>query len=365
MSIRNLLVILFASSLVVILGFIAFTLRIVWLLLDETIPSSISVLGLTFSASLMLACAGGMLFLLMVLLFLFLYLVIDRMIVRPMKHIAAALHEFAEHNHQVPLPPFSRTTNEVRWLADVFIEFTDSVERVHKRDMEVSQMKSDFISTAAHQLRTPMTGIRWALEALQKSGLTADQQALIDSAVDKSHDLVGIIGTLLDISSIESGKYRYQFVAVDMEAVVSELVRDFMPLAETGHVSLYYQKGEVPIAPARADVERIKWVLNNLIENAIRYTPVGGSIQVSMDAGAGRVFVRVKDTGIGIKPGDRANIFERFYRAQNAIQKENAGNGLGLYIARTIATDHGGDLNFEPNKDGPGTTFTLSLPVAG
>ncbi len=365
MSIRVLLSLLFTSSLAIILGFIAFTLRIIWMLLSEVLPETISVLDFTFSTISIIVVAGAGLFVLIVLLFSLLYLVIDRMIVQPMKYIASALHEFAEHNHQVPLPPFSRTTNEVRWMAEVFMEFTDSVERVHKRDMEVSQMKSDFISTAAHQLRTPMTGIRWALEALQKSGLNSDQQTLVDSAVGKSHDLVTIIGTLLDISSIESGKYRYKFDAVDMDGVLEEVVRDFEPFAKTHDVSLIYQKADVPLGKAKADVERIKWVLNNLIENAIRYTPGGGSVKIFMEGGAGRIFIHVRDTGIGIKPGDRANIFERFYRAQNAIQKENAGNGLGLYIARTIATDHGGDLNFKANENGPGTTFTLSLALAG
>jgi signal transduction histidine kinase len=108
----------------------------------------------------------------------------------------------------------------------------------------------------------------------------------------------------------------------------------------------------------------VKWVLNNLVDNAIAYTPEGGTVRVSVDAAERRIFVRVKDTGIGILPQDRANIFERFYRSQNAIAKKNAGNGLGLYIARTIASDHGGDLNFIPNTEGPGTTFVLSIPVA-
>jgi signal transduction histidine kinase len=274
------------------------------------------------------------------------------------------MHEFAEHNHQVELPPFSRTTNEVRWLADVFTEFTNSVERVHNRDMEVSRMKSDFISTAAHQLRTPMTGIRWALEALQTSGLTTDQQVLIDSAVGKSHDLVTIIGTLLDISSIESGKYKYKFEPIDLGLLAEEIAHDFNQLAQSRKISLFYVRAGEQVPKARADRERIKWVLNNLVENAIRYTPTGGTVQISVDAGVGLVFVRVKDSGIGIQEGDRSSIFERFYRAQNAIQKENSGNGLGLYIARTIAKDHGGDLNFEQNKGSQGTTFSFSLPLA-
>jgi signal transduction histidine kinase len=103
--------------------------------------------------------------------------------------------------------------------------------------------------------------------------------------------------------------------------------------------------------------------LNNLIENAIRYTPAGGSIHISIGVVATQIQVRVTDTGIGIPQQERGNIFERFYRAGNAIAKENAGNGLGLYIARTIANDHGGDLDFIQNTNGPGTTFILSFPV--
>jgi signal transduction histidine kinase len=137
-----------------------------------------------------------------------------------------------------------------------------------------------------------------------------------------------------------------------------------MPLAAQTQVNLQYDKDESALPPARGDRERIKWILNNLVENAIRYTPAGGSVHVSASTAPGRIQIRVRDTGIGIAPKDRGNIFERFYRAENAVSKENKGSGLGLYIARTIATDHGGDLNFTQNTEGPGTTFTLSLPTA-
>ena len=364
MNVRSLLSWLFVASLASTFAFIAFTLNIVRLLFGETLPASISIAGIELPSLFVLATSGLFLFFLLIFLFSFLYLLIDRLIVQPIKIITAAMHEFAQHNHQVELPTFSRTTNEVKWLSEVFVEFTDNVEKLHSRDMEISRMKSDFISTAAHQLRTPMTGIRWALEALQKSGATPDQQVLIDSAVSKSHDLVNIVGTLLDISAIESGKYKYKFEPVDMDLVLENIARDFSPQAQLRQVSLLYVKSEVKFAKAKADQERIKWVLNNLVENAIRYTPAGGSVQMSLGIGLGRLFVRVRDTGIGIKSEDRTSIFERFYRAPNAIQKENSGNGLGLYIARTIAQDHGGDLNFEANKDGPGTTFIFSLMLA-
>lgn len=287
-----------------------------------------------------------------------------RFILRPLRKVIGAMQMFIKEGTLAPVEKTSGSPREVEELTEAFEEFTRRVDAAHQRDLEISRVKSDFISTAAHQLRTPLTGIRWALEALQKEQLPPDQKALIDSAVDKSHDLVAIIGTLLDIGSIESGKYKYKFEPVDMRELIEKMTQDFSPMAQMRQVSLYFVPSDVPIPKARADKERIKWVLNNLIENAIKYTPANGTVRVYMSTGLGRVFVHVKDTGIGISTNDRGNIFERFYRAPNAVSKENAGNGLGLYIARTIATDHGGDLNFEANQDGPGTTFSLALPVA-
>ncbi len=303
-------------------------------------------------------------YLLIACLFALLYLLFERLILVPMKAISNAMREFTEHGRQVKLPPFSRATSEVSSFADAFIGYADSVERVHEQDIELSRVKSDFISTAAHQLRTPLTGIRWAMEALDQTAVNEDQKVLIKSAVDKSHELVNIVGTLLDISSIEAGKYKYKMEAIDIDALLSEVAQDFSPSATTRHITLYYGHSGTPLPKGRADRERIKWVLNNLVENAIRYTPANGSVRITTEAAMGRIFIRVHDTGIGIPAKDRENIFERFYRTDNAIAKESNGNGLGLYIARTIAKDHGGDLDFESNKDGPGTTFSLTLPVA-
>jgi signal transduction histidine kinase len=176
--------------------------------------------------------------------------------------------------------------------------------------------------------------------------------------------LVAIVGTLLDISSIESGKYKYTFANTALDVLLSEVAENFEQLAQKTNVALYYAKSSTPTPLVKIDRERIKWVLNNLVENAIRYTPAEGSVQLSIETNASLVQIKVKDTGIGIKPEDRGNIFERFYRAGNAIAKENQGNGLGLYIAHNIATDHGGDLDFVANPEGTGTTFILSLPIA-
>lgn len=359
MSIRVFLALLIAFSLAAIFSLSFFALGLIALLPGGTSAANISafiegfpipVEILTFiSISIPIAFAF--------------YLGLVHLIVRPLETIRRAMEVFAKDGKHVELPPLEGVPSEIREFAQVWNDFAGRVEAAHSRDMETSRVKSDFISTAAHQLRTPLTGIRWALEALEKEQLTESQQLLIKSAVGKSHDLVAIVGTLLDISSIESGKYAYKFAESDIQKLIGAVATDFAPAAFQAKVGFRYEPGPEPLF-VQIDSERIKWVLNNLIENAIRYTPEGGNVRITSVRMQDRVVVQVHDTGIGIPQQDRNNIFERFYRAGNAITKQNQGNGLGLYIARTIVKDHKGELTFASNQEGVGTTFTLSLPSA-
>jgi|CXWL01.1.fsa_nt_gi signal transduction histidine kinase len=288
--------------------------------------------------------------------------VVTRFITRPLRNTLTALQIFIDTGQRAETQAVLGTPTEIQTLDTVLSALIESIQKGHERDIEASRVKSDFISTAAHQLRTPLTGIRWALEALEKQALTAEQQTMVKDALEKSHDLVGIVGTFMDISTIESGKQQYAFEEVYIESLVAQVTSECIPLSEETHVGLVYTPNETPLPQVRVDVEKIKEVIVILIENAIHYTPAGGSVTVSLEQVPGRIQVRIRDTGIGIPGQDRNNIFERFYRGATAVSKENKGNGLNLYIARTVATDHGGDINFNPNTEGPGTTFILSLP---
>jgi signal transduction histidine kinase len=325
-------------------------------------PEEVARLDSSLGAVLAVQAAGG--FVCVFLVLVLIYVALGRLVVSPLRKLLIAVDRVGESDTPPEFPPLAGSPSEIRALRNGLAAFAGRVDAGHRRDVEMSRVKSDFISTAAHQLRTPLTGMRWALEALDKSELSEDQKSLVANATEKSRELGSVVGTLLDISSIESGKYQYRFAPVDLGGVAGEVTRDFARLARERKVTLY-EEGNPSVPPVRADRERIKWVLNNLVENAIRYTPEGGSIRVTLESTPGRVLLHVEDTGIGIEASDRNNIFERFYRAPNAVVKEaSGGNGLGLYIARTIATDHGGDLDFKANKGGPGTTFTLSLPTA-
>lgn len=363
MRLRALLALQLFFTFIVIVAFLYVAATTFWtkygFYLPPTIPLGdayipMRTIGLTY---------GALFLLLMALALVFVYLLLDRLLIQPIKIITNAMSLFAASNKLTPLPRMSLSTKETKELTRVFVEFTDNVEKVHARDMEISRVKSDFISTAAHQLRTPLTGIRWALEALAKEPLTDMQKTLVEDAANKSRDLVGIVGMLLDISSIESGKHKYTFEPVQLTELVESVVRDFTHQAAECKVIMTLDPFPESVPRVRADRQQVKWVLNNLIENAIRYTPEGGSVRVSLVLAPERVQIKVHDTGIGITGKDRNNIFERFYRAENAVAKQNKGNGLGLYISRQIATDHGGDLTFAGNEGGLGTTFTLSLPT--
>jgi signal transduction histidine kinase len=362
MSIRMSFALLLLVTLAVAAGFNFFLDKLLESRILSVLPPT---LGADTAGAIHLLVVGqfiGVILFCFVLMFLFFW-IFGSLIAKPLHSIMKVMSQYATDGTLLPLPKLTSAPKEIRSLAETFADLTSRVEQAHKKDTDISRVKSDFISTAAHQLRTPLTGIRWALEALQQENLTEDQKALVKNATDKSHDLVAIVGTLLDISSIESGKYKYKFEMIDVGEIVSAVAKDFAPLAQKSNITLFYAKESGALPKVKADPDRIKWVLNNLVENAIRYTPAPGTVRISTELNAGRVFVYVKDSGIGIQDKDRGNIFERFYRAGNAITKENQGNGLGLYIARTIATDHGGDLNFVANKEGPGTTFVLTLPV--
>ncbi|MBU2158696.1 HAMP domain-containing histidine kinase, partial [Patescibacteria group bacterium] len=162
-----------------------------------------------------------------IVLLLFVFWAVGRYIADPVRKITNIMEAFTASGTLSEVPPSKGMPKELKKFSTEFAAFAQKVEEAHTHDVEISRVKSDFISTAAHQLRTPLTGIRWALEALELEPLTEEQKALVASAREKSHQLVSVVGTLLDISSIESGKYKYDLKPSDLNELVDEVARDF------------------------------------------------------------------------------------------------------------------------------------------
>ena len=225
----------------------------------------------------------------------------------------------------------------------------------------LSQLRADFVSLVSHELRSPMAAVIGAARTLQDRWrmLTADQRESFLALIgDETARLAELVGDVLDTSRIEAGTFSYRFEEVDLGRVVDEavetavLAQQEVPVVASGH-------GALP--EIRGDRARLRQVLGNLIENAVKYSPGGGEVRVSAVAANGAVRIAVRDAGPGIPPDQQVRIFEKFGRV-DVPGASKPGTGLGLFIARSIAEAHGGSLDVSSGTE-PGSTFMLTLPV--
>ena len=234
----------------------------------------------------------------------------------------------------------------------------------HER--EVDQLKSNFLTTASHQLRTPLTGIKWALETLltEKEGvLTSMQKEIIQKMSQTNERLITLINDLLDVSRIEEGQFGYNFELTDLVTMVKEVITGLKGDIVNHNVTLRLIESEQALPQVSVDREKIKVAINNLVENAIKYTLKGGVITLSFIAEKEFLSLVVHDTGIGISEKEHSFIFNKFFRAKNAVLLETEGSGLGLYIGKNIISHHRGVIQFE-SRENVGSTFTMKLPLS-
>jgi signal transduction histidine kinase len=224
----------------------------------------------------------------------------------------------------------------------------------------LSALRADFVSLVSHELRSPMASVIGSARTLQMRWreLTPEQrESFLSLIAHETSRLADLIGDVLDTSRIEAGTFSYSFDDVDLAA----LVRDSTAAAERGQDEVPVRAVvHDPLPQVRGDRERLRQVLVNLIDNAVKYSPPGREVRVEAQAMNGRVVIEVRDGGPGIPAEHQSVIFEKFGRVQGGSAKP--GTGLGLFIARSIAEAHGGSLGVRSNPD-QGATFTLSLPV--
>ena len=249
------------------------------------------------------------------------------------------------------------------WAALVVFHDLSDVRRVE-------QVRRDFIANVSHELRTPLASIKSVIETLE-SGALDDQgtaREFLSRADDEVDRLVQIVEELLELSRMESGQAPLARKPVQMGHVLAQAVERLRPQAEKRGLSLTLEvASDVP--PVIGDGERLERVALNLIHNALKFTPAGGSIHVSASLTGRSVTVKVSDTGVGIDPEDLPRIFERFYKADRARAQAGAGpggsggTGLGLAVVKHTVEAHGGTVSVE-SEPGRGSTFSFSLPAA-
>jgi signal transduction histidine kinase len=231
--------------------------------------------------------------------------------------------------------------------------------------IEAVRSKSEFVTVASHQLRGPVTDVNWALQSLvQAPELSETNKAVAQTALAASQGLLRRIEDLLDIAKMEEGEFGYAFEEADAVEFIGKVLSDILPAAEKAGVKIYFDRPPAPLPHVMIDPKRLSLAMANLLENAIRYNVQNGEVIVKVDVVPGKPFVMVsiKDSGIGIPPEDLPKLFNKFYRAENAVKMQTEGSGLGLYIAKGVVNSHGGEIwaDSELNR---GTTITFTLPT--
>ncbi len=225
------------------------------------------------------------------------------------------------------------------------------------------QARDTFVTRATHELRTPLTNIRLYVEMLQEEGAAdaAVRGKCINVINQESRRLERMVGDMLSVAEIEAGSMKLNTDDVRLEPLMDELRDDHMAQATDKGLKLIFElPPKLPVI--RGDRDKIAMSLHNLLGNALKYTPAGGTVTVKVDAGDSGMAVRVQDTGFGIAPDETERIFEKFYRSRDKRVASITGTGLGLVLAREVARLHGGDITVESQLD-RGSTFTMTLPT--
>ncbi len=232
--------------------------------------------------------------------------------------------------------------------------------QANERLRELDRLKDGFVALVSHEVRTPLTSILGYLELLAEQDLTDEQRSYTNTIGRNSHRLLRLINDLLFIAQIEDGQMTVEHDQVDLAAILADALDAAAPAAKAGEVEL--AAAVTANLPITGDRDRLAQLADNLISNAVKFTPAGGTVEVAAGATSGAVWLEVRDTGIGINAEDQERLFNKFFRTRVATKASIQGTGLGLAISKAIVHAHGGTIEVE-SAEGAGTTFRVSLPV--
>ncbi|MDP4009056.1 MAG: ATP-binding protein [bacterium] len=235
------------------------------------------------------------------------------------------------------------------------------------REKQIEQMKTEFVSLAAHQLRTPLSAIKWTLKMMLDKDLgpvTKDQENFLGKMYESNERMISLINDLLDITRIEEGRYLYKPDFERIEDIIKSVVDSYEEEAKRKNISLALTISSQSLPRVLVDGEKIRLVFQNLVENALHYTPKNGAITVTvtLDKKSNEIETVVQDTGMGIPEEYQNRIFEKFFRANAATRVNTEGSGLGLYLVKNIVEAHEGRVWFN-SKVNEGTAFHVALPI--
>jgi signal transduction histidine kinase len=291
-------------------------------------------------------------------------LVIERSIVLPVRRLRGAAQRLGGGDLSARAPRLGG--GEIGDLGDAFNTMATQIAEREERLTELDRLKSEFVSSVSHELKTPLTTIKLLAHVLQRRDVAEEEKLDYSKTIAIECDRqIDFVGNLLDLSRIESGAYKLRKTSVNVREVISSCVNVERPRAESLGLTL---TTDIPadLSAVSGDFEALRRVIRGLIDNAIKYTPEGGRITVSAREIENRMAISVSDTGKGIPETDLPHIFSKFYRVIEEGASDSSGTaapgvGLGLYLAQHIVSQMEGQIDVE-SKQGVGTTFIVTLP---
>lgn len=309
---------------------------------------------------------------LVVIIIIFLFVFISQNITKPVHILTEAAKQFGQGkfvevkiDRKDELGLFAQTFNK---MAKDISAAQKALREELEKTKEVDRQKSEFLSIAAHQLRTPMSGIKWMLKMTLDGDLgnvSDEQKHHLKTGLENSERMIALINSLLDVTRIEEQKFQYNYEIAPMETIISIIVDSLKTNAASKNIKLKVNKPEF-LPPIKVDKEKIKIALTNLIDNAIKYSPKDSQITVDIKKEKDHMLISVADQGYGIPKAQQAHVFSKFFRGSNILkidtEYESIGTGLGLYLTKDVVTKHEGEIWFE-SEENKGTTFYIKLPL--
>ena len=279
----------------------------------------------------------------------------------------AELADAATPERARPVTVPIETASGDRWVAVTGVAFDEGIVytlRDVSDEQAFERARSDFVATASHELRTPLAAVYGAARTLRRTDIEipAEQHdRFLEIIVSETERLTAIVSQILLAGQLEEGRVDVATSATDLKLLV-ESVLDSARLRAPEQIELQLEQNGTP-AVALADEDKLRQVVVNLLDNAVKYSPDGGRVVVELDGGHGRVRPTVRDRGLGIPPGEQERIFEKFYRLDPALTRGVGGSGLGLFISRELVSRMGGSLTVR-SQPGEGAAFVVDLPAA-
>ena len=286
-------------------------------------------------------------------------------VLRPLQGVEIALQKVGSGNLEFVLPTKNLFGREMVNLFKGFNAMVSRLKEIHDREIAVSKSKSEFLSIAAHQLRTPLSALKWVLNLVLAGDLgklKKNQKELLQKGYDTNERMIALVNDLLDVVRIEEGRFDYKLEKGAVSEIIENIVKEIKVIAEQKGVQLFFHRPSSKIPEVVLDAVKFRLAVANIIDNAVQYTPANGKVDVEVTYQK-EVLVSVRDTGVGIPKYQLSRVFTKFFRGDNAVRIQTSGSGLGLFIAKNIIEKHGGKIWIE-SQEGKGTTVYFTIPVA-